>query len=297
MNFTKIFAALVFSYIALSPSLGIAQTYRSFSCWADNVFDKKTFIFETSGKSLRMVSPFHDVKLSRKKNIYNMVVEIPQGTTEKIEINKAESFNPLMYDIRDDKVRKITYKAKHSKVPGYPFHYGALPQTWEHVGILDSHTKMHGDNDPIDAFDISSIKRKPGDIIAVKVLGAIAMIDNKETDWKLITVNLNDNMATKYKNLNDVPKQIIDTIYDFLLNYKTSEGKPQNEFYEKVYWSKSEALNIILETHRNWQKLCDDPEGTRAIVQKNRPDKLKEVPSCKNPKRLLKNVREACIID
>lgn len=297
MNIKHIYPSIIFTFLILSPTSS-AQNYSTVSCWEDNVFDKKTYLLEKEAKSLRMISPFHDIKLARPKNTFNMVVEIPQGTTEKIEINKGESFNPLMFDIKDDKVRKITYKAKHSKLTGYPFHYGALPQTWEHVGMLDPHTKTYGDNDPVDAFDISEIKRKPGDVTAVKILGAIAMIDNKETDWKLITINVKDKMADKYNDFTDVPFGVIDSIYDFLLNYKTSEGKPQNEFFDKIYWSQDEAIKIIEEMHDNWEKLCKDPQGTRDLVSKNRPDKIDEIPTCDNPQnRILKNAQDACIID
>jgi inorganic pyrophosphatase len=297
MNIKYIFP-LVMVALAFIPTAS-AENYSSVSCWENNVFDKKIYIFDKKGpQALRMVSPFHDIKLARPKNAFNMVVEIPKGTVEKIEINKGESFNPLMFDIKDDKVRKITYKAKHSKIAGYPFHYGAVPQTWEHVGMLDPHTATYGDNDPIDAFDISDIKRKPGDVIAVKVLGAIAMIDSGETDWKLITINVDDKMAAKYNNYTELPFGVVESIYDFLLNYKTSEGKGQNKFYEKVYWSKNEALKIIKEMHDNWKKLCQDPKGTRDLVGKNRPDKVKEIPSCENPPdRILDNAQGACIID
>ena len=54
-----------------------------------------------------------------------------------------------------------------------------------------------GDNDPIDAVDISEATQKTGDIIQVKVLGTYAMIDEGETDWKIVVINVNDPNADK----------------------------------------------------------------------------------------------------
>lgn len=197
-----------------------------------------------------------------------------------MEINKAERFNPLMYDIKDDNIRKITYTAKDQKISGYPFHYGALPQTWENPIKLDKHTKLPGDNDPVDAFDISEIPTKPGDVNEVKILGAIAMIDNNETDWKIIVINAKDKNSLYFNNVNDIPKKTIDIIYDFLLNYKTSEGKPQNKFYEKIFWDKKAAVNIVEELHGNWKELCFNRNNILHDLENSHKKNTKDLPLC-----------------
>jgi len=277
----KLYNIIAYLLLLSSPPV-LAAEYHQQVCDKEKKAEQKIFIFDKKDGNYQLVSPFHGIDLfpENKDNIVNMVVEIPQGTQAKMEINKSLKHNPLMFDIRDDKIRTITYKAKHTNIAGYPFHYGALPQTWEHSGKKDPHTKLYGDNDPIDAFDISPIKRTSGDIVVVKVLGAIAMIDNNETDWKLIVINVDDPQAEKYNDITDVPWGIMDTIYDFLLNYKTSEGKGQNEFYKKIYWNHKEAMKIIHELHDNWKELCQDPQNTAKIIEDNRPDKLEEMPQC-----------------
>lgn len=42
-----------------------------------------------------------------------------------------------------------------------------------------------GDNDPIDIVDIGTKMWTTGSIVAVKILGVLAMIDSGETDWKV----------------------------------------------------------------------------------------------------------------
>lgn len=37
-----------------------------------------------------------------------------------------------------------------------------------------------------------------GEVICVKILGILALIDQGETDWKLIAINVNDPEASKF---------------------------------------------------------------------------------------------------
>lgn len=216
------------------------------------------------------VSPFHGINLYpdfNEKNVVNMIVEIPKGTQEKLEINKEEALNPIMYDIKDGKVRKVVYQAKNSNIAGYPFHYGALPQTWEHNGHQDTRTGEYGDNDPIDAFDISDIGATPGLVKKVKILGAFAMIDDGETDWKLICIDINDPNANNYNDLGDVPRNIFVIMEDFLKRYKTPDGKPENRFANPKIWYKDETLKIVKEVHNFWIQLVHNKDN---VVEENK---------------------------
>ena len=41
---------------------------------------------------------------------------------------------------------------------------------------------------------------KRGDVLEVKVLGTLAMIDDGETDWKLIVIDVSDPLAGEVNN-------------------------------------------------------------------------------------------------
>lgn len=43
-----------------------------------------------------------------------------------------------------------------------------------------------------------------GEISRVKVLGALAMIDEGETNWKAIAINVDDPGAANYNDISDV---------------------------------------------------------------------------------------------
>ena len=40
-----------------------------------------------------------------------------------------------------------------------------------------------------------------GSVVSVKVLGALALIDEGETDWKIVAIDVNDSLAADIDNL------------------------------------------------------------------------------------------------
>lgn len=70
-------------------------------------------------------------------------------------------------------------------------------QTWENPDHVDQHTNCKGDNDPIDVVEIGERVAQLGEVKRVKVLGVMAMIDDGETDWKVIAIDVNDPLAEK----------------------------------------------------------------------------------------------------
>lgn len=56
-------------------------------------------------------------------------------------------------------------------------------QTWENPEVLDESTGCKGDNDPIDILEIGFRVAKRGEVLQVKVLGTVALID--EGKYKL----------------------------------------------------------------------------------------------------------------
>lgn len=212
---------------------------------------------DTLDQKHHRLSFIHDVPLYPETNIQkdaiivNMIVEIPQYTTEKMEIKTTVDGNPIMYDLKDGKLRTVKYHAKGAEKSGYPFHYGALPRTWENSLEIDHRTGLLGDDDPLDCFDISLIPVSSGAINSVKVLGAIAMIDDDRTDWKLIAINTADPMASSYHDIHQLPVSIVDQIIDFLTYYKLPKI---TQFNEKMIWNANETVEIIESLHNEWEK-------------------------------------------
>lgn len=89
---------------------------------------------------------------------------------------------------------------------GYIWNYGAFPQTWENPEHTDPSTGCKGDNDPIDVLEIGSRVAQRGEVLRVKILGVVALIDEGETDWKIITIDVNDPKAAQLNDIGDVEK-------------------------------------------------------------------------------------------
>jgi inorganic pyrophosphatase len=210
-----------------------------------------------------IVSPFHDIPLvneqygNEKETIYNMVVEVPRWTNAKMEINKQLKLNPLVQDIKNGKPRFV-----HNVFPyhGYLWNYGALPQTWEDPNHVDEDTKTTGDNDPLDVCEIGTTLHATGSIIPVKIVGVLGLIDEGETDWKLIGIDIRDKLASQINDINDVETQLpglLEATRRWFKYYKVPTGKPPNKFaLNEQFADREYAQRVIAETRKYWEKLA-----------------------------------------
>lgn len=217
----------------------------------------KTYIL----KDGKVVSPFHDIPL-KSGDFVNCVNEIPRFEHAKFEIMKEESLNPIVQDIKKEKVRFVK---NVFPTMGYPFNYGALPQTWEDPTVEESECKAFGDNDPVDIVEIGSKRKEIGEVYQGKILGALALLDDNETDWKLVVIDTSDEMASKLNDIDDVKKHLpgfLDFMFKWFRDYKVPDGKPKNMFaFEGKFLNASFAKNIVEKAHESWKKLIIKGHG------------------------------------
>jgi inorganic pyrophosphatase len=116
-----------------------------------------------------------------------------------------------------------------------------------------------GDNDPIDGVEVGTTQLRSGSITKVKVLGVLAMIDDGETDWKVLCISVDDPYASRINNLNDLDRHfpsMVPTIREWFRVYKTADGKPENNFgFGEKAMDRDFALSTIDETHEFWKTL------------------------------------------
>lgn len=139
-------------------------------------------------------------------SLTNVVIEIPAGTNEKWEVNK-ETGQIEWERVNSDSFRIVDYLA-------YPANYGFVPQT-----LLPETTG--GDGDPVDVFVLgTSIARET--IISVRIVGIIHMLDDKESDSKLLAVEAKnpDFNVNSYEMLVSEYPGVVDIITLWLTNYK-----------------------------------------------------------------------------
>jgi len=215
-----------------------------------------------------VISPFHDIPCNAGDKIYNMVVEVPRWTNAKMEVATKEKMNPIKQDIKKGALR---YVANVYPQRGYPWNYGCIPQTWENPKHIDENTKEGGDDDPIDVCEIGARVPARGEVIEVKALGILAMIDEGETDWKVICIDVKDEMADKLNNLDDVEKLkpgYLDDTRKWFRTYKIPDGKPENNFaFDGEYKDKNFADKIIAECNDQWKELINGKTESKLAIE------------------------------
>jgi 3'-phosphoadenosine 5'-phosphosulfate synthase len=203
----------------------------------------------------KTISLWHDVDLKASPgNLYNMAVEIPMYGTAKLEMMKNERHNPIMQDTKNEKPRYYSY--------GTPFfNYGFFPQTWEDVNHVDPESGAKGDGDPIDVMELGDGPLAIGSVVKVKILGSLALIDEGETDHKIIALRSTDPHFNDVHTIYDLQRyrpHVLRNLIDWLKNYKTSEGKPVNSLKSDTPTTVEEAIAIVDEVHGFYKKLLEE---------------------------------------
>ena len=219
---------------------------------ATNTASYRLYIKDSTGP----VSPFHDVPLRAGPATFHAVVEIPRWTNAKMEVDTRSPLHPIVQDQKKGKLRFVANSFPHH---GYMWNYGCLPQTWEKPGHTDPATGCGGDNDPVDVCEIGGRVARRGEVLEVKVLGVLAMVDDGETDWKVIVIDVDDPLAASLNNMDDVDREMPgfkEATREWFRVYKMADGKPENVFgLDGVFQDPAFAVKIIEETHEFWRKL------------------------------------------
>ena len=204
------------------------------------------------------LSLWHDVPLvapstpsSNAPPLFNFVCEIPKCTRKKFEVATTEGRTPIKQDEKKGVLREF-------KKGDIFFNYGCFPRTWEDPRHVSPDTGYPGDNDPLDVCEIGLRQVQTGEIRPVKVLGVLAMIDDDETDWKVVAIDAEDRWAPELNDIDDVERLIpgtVSLIREWFRTYKIPDGKPPNKFAldERCMGAKY-AHKVIHETHTFW---CD----------------------------------------
>ena len=143
---------------------------------------------------------WHDVSLgdNAPKEI-NVIVEIPKGSKNKYEIDKETGLISLD-------------RANYTAAP-YPFDYGFVPQTlWE-------------DNDPLDVVVLTTFPLHPGILVEVRPVAVMEMIDDGESDYKIIAVPAEDKRWDDVNDIEDLNKHKLREIQHFFETYKDLKGE------------------------------------------------------------------------
>jgi len=168
-------------------------------------------------KLLNVLHPWHGVDFGdQAPRLVNAVIEIPQGSRAKYEIDKPSGLL---------KLDRVIYSSFY-----YPSNYGFIPQTYG------------DDKDPLDILVLSSLSIQPMCLVSAKVIGVMQMIDSGDADDKIIAVAANDPSINYINNIEELPKHFFSELRHFFEEYKALENKTVKV---EEFQDKSVALKII----------------------------------------------------
>ena len=159
--------------------------------------------------------------------VVNVVIEIPQGSSHKIEWNRELAAFQL------DRVEPAIF-AK-------PTNYGFIPQT------LDE------DGDELDALIVTTEPLPTGIFLEAKVIGVMKFEDDGEVDDKIVVVPADDrNTANSINSLDDLSAGLLKQIEHHFSHYK--DLKKPGSTIVKGWGDVAEAKEIIHESITRWNE-------------------------------------------
>jgi inorganic pyrophosphatase len=157
----------------------------------------------------------------------NVVIEIPAGSSNKIEWNRDLAAFQL------DRAEPTIFSK--------PTNYGFIPQT------LDE------DGDELDALVVTSEPLPTGVFLHAKIIGVMKFEDDGEVDDKIVCVPVDDrNSGNAVHTLEDLPKQLLNQI-EFHFNHYKDLKKPGTTTV-KSWGNIDEAKEVIHEAIERWNQ-------------------------------------------
>ncbi len=129
----------------------------------------------------------------------NAIIEIPQGSRAKYELDKETGLL---------KLDRVLYSSVY-----YTANYGFIPRTY------------CDDGDPLDILVLSQISMQPLCLVEAKIVGVMRMLDGGEADDKLIAVCANDMSVNYINDIDELPPHFITEMQHFFEEYKKLEKK------------------------------------------------------------------------
>ena len=159
----------------------------------------------------------------RQPDEINVVVEIPEGSSNKYEYDKTLDIFRLD-------------RALHAAIH-YPGDYGFAPQT------------LALDDDPLDVLVLVIKPTFPGCLVAARPIGLLEMVDDGKKDDKVLAVPLGEPAFDEIYNYTQIFPHTLRKISNFFETYKLLEGKQTSV----VGWhDAAHARRVVAESHERF---------------------------------------------
>lgn len=161
----------------------------------------------------------HDIDPGSEEKM-NVIVEIPKFSKNKYEIDKQTGIIAL---------DRVMHSAQD-----YPFDYGFVPQTlWD-------------DGDALDVLLLTTYPLVPGILVPARPVAIMNMIDDGDSDAKVIAVPVKDPRFDPVKDLDSINPHTLKEIEHFFSTYK----KVQNKTVETKGFENAQAAKAAFNRSR-----------------------------------------------
>jgi inorganic pyrophosphatase len=141
---------------------------------------------------------WHDIDAGNEE-VVNTIIEIPKFSKNKYEIDKETGLIAL---------DRVMHSAQD-----YPFDYGFVPKTlWE-------------DGDALDVVVLTTYPLLTGILVPVRMVAVMDMVDDGDSDAKIIAVPKKDPRFDGVKDLADINPHTLKEIEHFFATYKKVQNK------------------------------------------------------------------------
>lgn len=147
-----------------------------------------------------VLHPWHGAHYGNKApEVVNALIEIPQGSRAKYEIDKPTGLL---------KLDRVIFSSFH-----YPINYGFIPQT------------LGEDGDPLDILVLCSESIQSLCLVEANVIGNMQMIDTGVPDDKIIAVAAKDPTVNYIQQMDELPPPLLAILRNYFEQYKVLENK------------------------------------------------------------------------
>ena len=168
--------------------------------------------------------PWHGLSAGKDvPRVVNAYIEITPFDSVKYEVDKETGY------------MAVDRPQRTSSQP--PTLYGFVPQTFcgRRVGELSPNANK-ADGDPLDICVVSERPISRSEVVlAARVVGGLRMIDQEEADDKIVAVLESDNFWGEAREIEDLPKALIERLSHYFSTYKLVPGAESMSYVEAVY--------------------------------------------------------------
>ena len=203
--------------------------------------------------------PWHGVDIGNEApEIITCFIEMVPRDTVKYEVDKISGY------------LKIDRPQKYSNT--VPALYGFIPQTISGDKVAElsrektSNKEINGDGDPLDICILTEKEITHGDILVkARPIGGFRMIDKHQADDKIIAGLNNDVMYENFREISEVPKNVVERLKHYFLTYKDLPGDPSNCEITHTY-GVEEAPDLINRSLEDYKKKFENLDTILSAV-------------------------------